>query len=78
MTHLHIDHASAVAEFPQATFVVDRREWTAAVRGGALDGYRARQFDHAFGWRALDYGADRVESFSGFAWELWPKLKRVY
>jgi N-acyl homoserine lactone hydrolase len=67
MTHLHIDHASAVSEFPQATFVVDKREWDAAAAGGALRGYHPRQFDHAFDWRTLDYGADPVESFAGFA-----------
>jgi N-acyl homoserine lactone hydrolase len=70
MTHLHIDHASAVSEFPQATFVVDRREWAAACDGGALDGYHSRQFDHAFDWRTLDYSADTVESFAGFAQSL--------
>ena len=67
MTHLHIDHASAVSEFPQATFVVDGREWAAAAGGGALRGYHTRQFDHAFDWRSLDYGTDSVESFVGFA-----------
>lgn len=67
MTHFHIDHASAVSEFPGATFVVDRHEWEAAADGGALDGYHQRQFDHAFDWRTLDYGADPVESFAGFA-----------
>jgi N-acyl homoserine lactone hydrolase len=67
ITHLHIDHASAVSEFPQATFVVDRREWEAGANGGALQGYHARQFDHAFDWRTLDYTADPVESFAGFA-----------
>ena len=35
ITHLHVDHASAVSEFPQATFVIDRREWEAAADGGA-------------------------------------------
>jgi N-acyl homoserine lactone hydrolase len=54
MTHLHIDHASAVSEFPGATFLVDKREWEAAVAGGTLDGYHQRQFDHAFDWRTLD------------------------
>jgi glyoxylase-like metal-dependent hydrolase (beta-lactamase superfamily II) len=67
MTHLHIDHASAVSEFPNATFVVDHREWTAAAHGGARQGYHQRQFDHAFDWRTLDYSAETVESFSGFA-----------
>jgi N-acyl homoserine lactone hydrolase len=70
MTHLHIDHASAVSEFPQATFVVDRREWQAAADGGALQGYHARQFDHAFDWRTVDYASDPVESFAGFAQSL--------
>jgi N-acyl homoserine lactone hydrolase len=70
MTHLHIDHASAVSEFPQATFVVDKREWKAAATGGALRGYHPRQFDHAFDWRTLDYGAEPVESFAGFAQSL--------
>jgi glyoxylase-like metal-dependent hydrolase (beta-lactamase superfamily II) len=67
MTHLHIDHASAVSDFPQATFVLDRREWDAAAKGGALHGYHPRQFDHAFDWRTLDYSADPVQSFAGFA-----------
>ena len=66
-THLHIDHASAVSEFPNATFLVDEREWAAAIEGGARQGYHQRQFDHAFDWRALDYGAAEVHSFSGFA-----------
>jgi N-acyl homoserine lactone hydrolase len=67
MTHMHIDHASAVSEFPAATFVLDAREWNAAAAGGARQGYHHRQFDHAFDWRTLNYEADPVESFSGFA-----------
>jgi N-acyl homoserine lactone hydrolase len=70
MTHLHIDHASAVSEFPEATFVVDQREWTAAASGGARRGYHHRQFDHAFDWRTLDYGVEQVDSFAGFAQSL--------
>ncbi len=70
MTHLHIDHASAVSEFPQATFVVNKREWAAATEGGTREGYHARQFDHAFDWRSLDYDNDPVTSFSGFAQSL--------
>ena len=70
ITHLHIDHASAVSEFPQAVFVVDRREWDAAVAGGTLKGYHHRQFDYAFDWRAVDYGSEPVESFSAFAQSL--------
>jgi glyoxylase-like metal-dependent hydrolase (beta-lactamase superfamily II) len=67
MTHLHIDHASGIAELPGATFVVDRREWEAAgERGGMTRGYVARQFDHAFDWRAIDYDAPELDSFASF------------
>lgn len=66
LTHLHIDHASAVVEFPGATFLIDKREWDAATSGGTLQGYHHRQFDHAFDWRTLDYEADPVQSFAGF------------
>ena len=30
MTHLHLDHSSAVSEFPESTFVVSETEWRAA------------------------------------------------
>jgi glyoxylase-like metal-dependent hydrolase (beta-lactamase superfamily II) len=67
ITHLHIDHASAVSEFPNATFLLDAHEWAAAADGGWRRGYHTRQFDHAFDWRMLDYGSDAVQSFAGFA-----------
>lgn len=68
MTHLHYDHASGVSQFPQATFVVTRAEWQAASSGGTFQGYRARQFDHAFDWRTIDYeaGGELVGSFAAF------------
>lgn len=66
MTHLHIDHASAVSEFPAATFVVDAREWEAGATRGWRGGYHARQFDHAFDWRAVDYDAPEIDSFATF------------
>jgi glyoxylase-like metal-dependent hydrolase (beta-lactamase superfamily II) len=67
MTHLHTDHASAVSEFPRATFVVDRREWDAAIaRGGLLRGYRPAQFDYGFDWRTIDYEAREIDSFATF------------
>jgi glyoxylase-like metal-dependent hydrolase (beta-lactamase superfamily II) len=66
MTHLHSDHASGVAEFPEATFVVDEREWSAAGAGGLREGYRHQQFDHAFDWRTLDYNGALSEGLSPF------------
>ncbi|MGI8559824.1 MAG: N-acyl homoserine lactonase family protein [Solirubrobacteraceae bacterium] len=66
LTHLHFDHASAISEFPRATFVVDREEWDAASNGGARDGYRSRQFDHAFDWQTIDFESRSVDSFATF------------
>lgn len=67
MTHLHTDHASGVSEFPDATFVVDRREWESAIRPrGTLRGYRPAQFDYGFDWRAVDYESGDIESFATF------------
>ena len=40
MTHLHLDHSSAMSEFPNARFVTTREEWRAArSRLRALRGY---------------------------------------
>ena len=66
MTHLHIDHASGVAQFPNATFLVSDREWAAASGGGLRDGYIQRQFDHAFDWRTVSFDGDQVSSFATF------------
>jgi glyoxylase-like metal-dependent hydrolase (beta-lactamase superfamily II) len=67
MTHLHSDHASAISDFPDATFVVSAAEWAAASEGGAMHGYVKRQFDHGFDWRLLDFEGRDASSFSGFA-----------
>jgi N-acyl homoserine lactone hydrolase len=70
MTHMHIDHASGISEFPDAAFVVSRAEWEAATSQGRMHGYVTRQFDHAFDYRLLDFeatGERAPVSFSGFA-----------
>jgi N-acyl homoserine lactone hydrolase len=66
MTHLHADHASAMSEFPEATFVFSSDEWEAAVDGGQLNGYMRRQFDHAFDYRLLDFDGRDADSYSTF------------
>jgi glyoxylase-like metal-dependent hydrolase (beta-lactamase superfamily II) len=66
MTHLHIDHASAISEYPESTFVVSAAEWAAASEHGQLHGYVKRQFDHGFDWRLLDFEGRDADSFSGF------------
>lgn len=66
MTHLHNDHASGIAEFPAATFVVSGKEWEAAAKGRQTDGYIRRQYDHAFDYRTLDFEAKEADSFATF------------
>jgi glyoxylase-like metal-dependent hydrolase (beta-lactamase superfamily II) len=68
MTHLHIDHASAMSEFPNATFVFSAREWEAATEGRNWQhGYRTRQFDHGFDYRTLDFeGEAATDSYATF------------
>jgi N-acyl homoserine lactone hydrolase len=67
MTHLHPDHASAIVDYPEATFLVSSAEWEAASEGGQRDGYVKRQFDHGFDYRLVDFDSDDANSFSGFA-----------
>jgi N-acyl homoserine lactone hydrolase len=67
LTHLHSDHASGIAQFPDARFLVSSTEWEAASHGGGTtDGYFKRQFDHAFDYRLLDFESDAADSYSTF------------
>ena len=67
LTHLHLDHASAISDYPAATFLLSSAEWAAAIEPrGQLRGYVSRQFDHAFDYRLLDFGSQQSESFATF------------
>jgi N-acyl homoserine lactone hydrolase len=68
LTHLHEDHASGIAEFPNSTFVVTEAEWKAATsdRRPLLRGYRLAQFDYVFDYRTLDYGGPEIASYATF------------
>jgi N-acyl homoserine lactone hydrolase len=68
MTHLHIDHASAISEFPQSTFVVSEPEWRAAAVGPQplLNGYRRQQYDYAFDYRTVDFDRVNIDSYASF------------
>lgn len=68
MTHLHFDHASAMSEFPSATFVLTEDEWVAATtdRRPVLRGYRPAHYDYAFDYRTLSYSGERIASYSTF------------
>jgi N-acyl homoserine lactone hydrolase len=68
MTHLHLDHSSAISEFPNSTFVVSEAEWKAAAVGPRplLNGYRRPHFDYAFDYRTIDFDRAEVESYASF------------
>ena len=68
MTHLHIDHTSAISEFPSSTFVVSETEWQAATHGPnpLLNGYRRAHFDYAFDYRTIDFNRGTVDSYASF------------
>jgi N-acyl homoserine lactone hydrolase len=68
MTHLHLDHSSAISEFPSSTFVVSEREWQAAAHGSqpALNGYRRAHFDYAFEYRSVDFDRSNIDSYASF------------
>lgn len=67
MTHLHFDHASALCDFPNATVLVDVREWRAAwARGGLLNGYSTAQLDPRPSYRTIDFTAGPVLSRGPF------------
>lgn len=69
MTHMHIDHTSAISEFPNSTFVVSEVEWEAATVGPKplLNGYRREHFNYAFDYRTVDFDRGGIDSYSSFA-----------
>jgi N-acyl homoserine lactone hydrolase len=68
MTHLHLDHASAISEFPNSTIVVSEPEWRAASHGPSpmLNGYRRSHFDYAFEYRTVDFDRANIDSYASF------------
>lgn len=76
LTHLHYDHASGVpdlatgdgpADAVSAPFLLDRREWDAAVRRGWRDGYVHSHIDQPVDWRVVDFQGGRATAHDDFA-----------
>lgn len=58
MTHLHVDHASALSDFPGATVLVSGAEWQAARAWDApLSGYHRQQLDPRLDYRLVRFPA---------------------
>jgi glyoxylase-like metal-dependent hydrolase (beta-lactamase superfamily II) len=68
MTHLHLDHSSAISEFPNSTFIISETEWEAAATGPRplLNGYRRTHFDYAFDYRTVDFDRGGIDSYATF------------
>ncbi len=67
LTHLHLDHASAISEFPEAVFVVSAPEWEVATKKPSIRrGYRPAHYDFGFDYVTADFDAEYVESYGTF------------
>ena len=67
LTHLHLDHASAISEFPNATFVLSAAEWEAATsRPRLMDLYRPAHYDFAFDYVTVDFDREDISSYGTF------------
>jgi glyoxylase-like metal-dependent hydrolase (beta-lactamase superfamily II) len=67
MTHLHFDHASALADFPGATVLVSEPEWRSACgRGGSVRGYSTAQLDPRLTYRTLNFAAADAGAHGSF------------
>jgi glyoxylase-like metal-dependent hydrolase (beta-lactamase superfamily II) len=67
MTHLHMDHASAISEFTSATYVLGAGEWRAFHTGRfALNGYVRHHVEHAVEYKEVPYDSPTIDSYSTF------------
>ena len=66
MTHMHFDHASAISEFPGATFVLSQQEWDVLGDAKSTDGYVKSQYDFGFDYRTFDFESRDTDSFATF------------
>lgn len=67
MTHLHVDHASAMSEFPAATFICSDAEWqSATARLGVWSGYVRRQLPAPSRVHTIDFDSGDTERHPPF------------
>jgi glyoxylase-like metal-dependent hydrolase (beta-lactamase superfamily II) len=66
VTHLHLDHVSASAQWPHATFIVDRAEQTAAAAQRGPGPYVKSHLSTIRRWQEIDYAGAEAEPFESF------------
>jgi glyoxylase-like metal-dependent hydrolase (beta-lactamase superfamily II) len=67
MTHLHLDHASAISDFTDATYVLGQGEWEAFTEPRpVMKGYIRKHAEHAVDYREVMYDRPSIDSYSTF------------
>jgi N-acyl homoserine lactone hydrolase len=67
MTHMHMDHASAISDFTEASYVLGEGEWAAFTAArGTFNGYVKKQGTFAVDYREVVYDTRLVSSYSTF------------
>ena len=67
MTHLHMDHASAISEFTSATYVLsDRVSGRPSTAHWPLNGYVRHHVEHAVEYKEVPYDSAAIGSYSTF------------
>jgi N-acyl homoserine lactone hydrolase len=67
MTHLHLDHASAISDFTEATYVLGQGEWAAFhSRMPTLHGYIRKHVVHAVEYKEVMYDRPSIDSYGTF------------
>ena len=67
MTHMHLDHASAISDFTEASYVLGEGEWAAfSRRRPTFNGYVHSQGKHAVDYREIVYDTRLASSYSTF------------
>jgi N-acyl homoserine lactone hydrolase len=68
MTHMHLDHASGIGQFPQATFLMSEREWKAfKARGAVMQGYVGSHVPENATVRTVDFDGPQAGTHATFA-----------
>jgi N-acyl homoserine lactone hydrolase len=67
MTHMHMDHTSAISDFTEATYVLGEREWGAfSAPRSTFSGYVKKHAAVAVEFREVVYDTRVVDSYSTF------------
>jgi len=72
LSHLHLDHAGGVGDFPNAVYVVQQKEydWAYSPENNQKDAYIKADFDKPVKWKKLN-GEETYDFFGDGTLEIW-------